>query len=98
MNDLGPCPLCGRPMVPGPSVDVHHWVPKSRGGGEGDVLHRVCHRMIHRVFTEKQLADGMNTPEALRANEEIGKFVAWVRKQPPEYVDWPKRPRNARRR
>lgn len=62
-SSLGPCPLCGRPMIAGPSVDRHHWVPKSEGG---------------------------------RAHPEVRRFVAWVRRQPPEYLDWPRAPRRRR--
>ena len=29
---LGPCPVCGRPLIEGPSVDRHHLVPRSQGG------------------------------------------------------------------
>jgi hypothetical protein len=95
-SDLGPCPLCGRAMIAGPSVDRHHWMPKSEGGRASEHLHTVCHRMIHRVFSEKELASGYADPEAVRAHPEMQRFVAWVRKQPPEYLDWPKEPRRRR--
>jgi len=97
-GDLGPCPLCGRAMIPGPSVDRHHWVPKSAGGRATDLLHTVCHRMIHRVFSERELATAYADPETVRGHPEIARFVAWVRRQPPEYLDWPKAPRGRRRR
>jgi hypothetical protein len=97
-RSLGPCPVCGREMIDGPSVDRHHWVPKSAGGRVSEHLHTVCHRMIHRVFSEKELASAYADPEAVRAHPEIARFVAWVRKQPPEYLDWPKEPRGRRRR
>ena len=80
-------------MLEGPSVDEHHWVPRSRGGREAAAMHKVCHRMVHRVFTDKELARDYASADALRAHPEIVKFVAWVRKQPPDYVDWPKRSR-----
>ena len=96
-NGLGPCPLCGREMIEGPSVDRHHWVPKSKGGCETDFIHLVCHRMIHRVFSEKELATDYADPEVVRAHPEIERFVKWVRRQPPDYVDWPKEPRKRRR-
>jgi len=87
----GICPLCGRPLIPGPSVDRHHWVPRSKGGGSGSLLHVICHRMIHRLFDEVTLARDRNTPEALRTHPDMARFLAWVRRQPPEYVDWPER-------
>jgi hypothetical protein len=83
-------------MIAGPSVDRHHWVPKSEGGRASEQLHKVCHRMIHRVFDERALANEFADPEAVRAHPEIARFVAWVRRQPPEYLDWPKEPRKRR--
>jgi hypothetical protein len=88
--DLGPCPLCGRPMIAGPSVDEHHWVPKSQGGREAGFLHRVCHRQLHELFSERDLAARYSTPDAVRADSVMARFIAWVRKRPPEYTDWPK--------
>lgn len=94
--ELGPCPLCGRGMIDGPSVDRHHWVPKSEGGRATEFIHVVCHRMIHRVFDERELATSYADPAAVRAHPEIARFVTWVRRQPPDYVDWPKAPRRRR--
>lgn len=93
---LGPCPVCGRPMTDGPAVDRHHWRPRSMGGRDWSWLHQVCHRMIHRVFSDAELAAGHDTAEAIRAHPEMRRFVAWVRRKPPEYVDWPKAPRRRR--
>ena len=95
-KSLGPCPICGRDMIEGPSIDRHHWTPRSKGGRETDLLHLVCHRMIHRVFSEKELADSFRDPAVLRAHPDIRRFVGWVRRQPPEYVDWPRQPRGRR--
>ena len=80
------CPLCGRPLVPGPSVDEHHLVPKSRRGRDKFLVHRVCHTKIHATLSEKELADHYNTWEALRAQPEITVFIDWVRKKPPEFM------------
>jgi hypothetical protein len=41
-----------------------------------------CHDYIHTVFTEKELGCQVNTPGALLADEKVGKFVDWVKKQP----------------
>ena len=84
---LGPCPLCGRPMIAGPSVDQHHFVPKSRGGRVKTPLHRICHRKLHSLFTEKELAGPYATPEALLAHPDIQTFVTWVARRPPEFYD-----------
>jgi hypothetical protein len=83
---LGPCPLCGRPMFKGDSVDRHHWRPKSHGGRETEYLHRTCHRKLHSLFTDKESADYFATPAQVRQHSEMQKFIRWVRRQPPERV------------
>ncbi|WKB52598.1 HNH endonuclease signature motif containing protein [Eleftheria terrae] len=93
---MPPCPLCGRPIVPGPSADEHHLVPKSEGGRDKTLVHRVCHRKIHATFSEKELARGYASWEALRGHPEIASFVQWVRKKPPEFNDGSARPRRRR--
>jgi hypothetical protein len=83
---LEPCPLCGRLMFKGDSVDRHHWQPKSRGGKAADYLHRTCHRKLHSLFTDKELAAEMATPAQVLRHPEMQKFIKWVRHQPPERV------------
>lgn len=90
MAALGPCPLCGREMIAGPSVDEHHWVPRSKGGRQSSHLHKVCHRALHARFSERELAGAFSTPEAVRADPEMARFIRWVRGRPPEYLDWPR--------
>src|SRR5690348_12876796 len=51
------CPLCDRPMIPGPSLDQHHPVPKSHGGRETVTMHKICHRAIHAMLNERELAE-----------------------------------------
>lgn len=84
-------------MVPGPSVNRHHLVPKTFGGTEIVEMHRICHSKIHAVFSERELAQHYHTFERLLAHEEIEKFVRWVRKQPPEFYNRNARPRERRR-
>jgi len=90
------CPLCGRPLVPGPSVDEHHLVPKSRRGREKFLVHRVCHTKIHATLSEKHLAAEYHTWEALRAHPQIASFIGWVQNKPPEFMDRNIRPRTRR--
>jgi hypothetical protein len=84
---LGACPLCGRPLVAGKSIDEHHLLPKSQGGRETETIHRICHRKIHATFAEKELARSYSSWAALQAHEDIAAFIAWVQKKPPEYYD-----------
>jgi hypothetical protein len=87
------CPLCGRLLVPGPTTDEHHLVPKSQEGREKFLVHRVCHTKIHATISEKRLASEYHTWEALRAHPQIAAFIEWVKNKPPEFMA-----RNARSR
>jgi len=80
------CPLCGRPIPPD-QRDEHHLVPKLKGGRVTETLHRICHRQIHALFTEAELAQHYNTAESLLAHPEIQKFVAWVKKKPDGFLE-----------
>lgn len=81
------CPLCRREMIPGPSVDEHHLLPKTFKGKEKVLLHKICHRKIHATFTEKELAKYYFTIERLLENEHIQNFVKWVIKRDPEFYE-----------
>ena len=93
-NSLGPCQICGRKMLSGESVDRHHWQPKSRGGNAAEYLHRICHRKLHSLFTNKELNTDFTSPEAVRQHPEMRKFITWVRRQPPEVVMRHRKPRD----
>ena len=81
----GACPLCGRELVAGESVDEHHLVPKSRGGTVKEQMHRICHRKIHATFTEKELAREFHTWQALREHPVMADFIQWVANKPAEF-------------
>lgn len=89
-DDFDTCPLCKRPLVAGPSVERHHLRPKSRGGHETARLHAVCHRMVHKVFSEQALSDMGCDLSLLREHPEIRRFVRWVAKKPAEFTDRPR--------
>ena len=80
------CPLCQRP-IPDSEKDAHHLVPKSKGGRETQYLHRVCHRQIHALLTETELARTYNHVEALLAHSGIARFVAWVQTKPDNFYE-----------
>ena len=74
-------------MVAGPSLDQHHPVPKSQGGRATVIMHRIWHRAIHAMLSERELATEFSAFAALRAHPMLAQFIAWVRKRPPEYDD-----------
>ncbi len=77
------CWLCERAM--GDAIEWHHPIPKSRGGKERVPVHPICHQAIHANFSNSELEKRYATAEALRANEEIGRFVTWVANKPPDF-------------
>ncbi|NBP73462.1 MAG: HNH endonuclease [Alphaproteobacteria bacterium] len=88
------CPICRRPL--GGKSEKHHLVPKSEGGRETIAVHPICHRKIHSLFSERELAVAYDTPEALRAHPEMGRFIKWVSKRPPDFHRRTRRKRNVR--
>jgi hypothetical protein len=74
------CWLCGRLL--GRRVQLHHPVPKSKGGRETVPLHPICHRTIHAHFSNAELARLGDSREALLAREPVARFVAWVVNKP----------------
>ena len=47
----------------------------------------ICHRQIHALFSETELATRYNSPEALLEHEEVRKFVTWVKRKPPGFLE-----------
>ncbi len=80
------CRLCGRPVEPA-QLDLHHLIPKSQGGRDTVPLHRICHRQIHALLTEKELARHYGTIGQLLAHPDIARFVDWVRRKPEGFVE-----------
>jgi 5-methylcytosine-specific restriction endonuclease McrA len=78
------CPLCGRPLG-AENVDRHHLVPKSLKGREQFPIHKICHRKIHSVFSERELLRSYHTWDALKGHEDIRAFIAWVANKPPAF-------------
>jgi 5-methylcytosine-specific restriction endonuclease McrA len=91
--DASACELCGRPDT---ELTRHHLIPRARHKkgqirrnfdkteltGRLAMLCRACHKYVHTVLTERQLADEYNTVRQLLAHPEIAKFVCWIAKRP----------------
>jgi hypothetical protein len=84
---IGICPICDREMWVGKFIDKHHFLPKCKGGRETKWLHKVCHRKIHSIFTNTELAKEYNNPELVRSHPEIEKFIKWISKKDPNFYD-----------
>jgi hypothetical protein len=91
--ELHICPLCDR-AVPKSQRDEHHLIPKSHGGRQTAILHRICHQQIHALFTETELARQYNTVEKLKLQVGVMGFIEWVRLKPDDFFE---RTRKSRR-
>ena len=80
------CPICER-AIPDTQRDAHHLIPKSKGGTRTEFLHRICHRQIHALFTETELARQYNNVEALLRHPEMMRFVAWAKTKPDDFYE-----------
>jgi hypothetical protein len=78
-----PCWLCGRPL--GAKVELHHPVPRVRGGRATVKLHPICHQAIHSRFANGQLARIGADKAVLLADEGVAQFVAWVAGKSPDF-------------
>lgn len=74
-------------MIDGPSIDDHHLIPKSFKGRDTETVHRICHIKLHSVFSEREMFQHYHTWERIKEHEEIQKFISWVKKKDPEYLD-----------
>jgi hypothetical protein len=75
------CPICER-LIPESQKDAHHLIPKSKSGKTTEYLHRICHRQIHALFSETELAINLNTAAALQKHPEMQRFIDWVKSKP----------------
>lgn len=86
-NSQMKCLLCNREL--GGRVSTHHLVPVLKGGKNGETvkLHEICHDKIHSLFSEIEIKNHYNTIEKLLTNENIVKFVMWVKNKPVDFYD-----------
>lgn len=85
------CQLCGRARP----LTQHHLIPRFVHGKKRFTkrytkdemktrllsLCRPCHRGLHQLFSERELAEHYATRELLLGDERVQKLVRWARKQ-----------------
>lgn len=76
-----PCLFCERELT----LTKHHLLPREFGGDEEHIvlICSDCHRQIHALYTNKELALRLSTVEALRQDETFSKFLKFIKKQAP---------------
>jgi len=75
------CWLCSR--VLGKRIEYHHPVPKCRGGRETVPIHPICHRILHRTLSNKELES--RTLDDLRSHPDIARFLDWITNKDPNF-------------
>ncbi len=91
------CALCGRAGV---ALTRHHLIPRSRHRHRAtrrrfsrarcvnDILRvcKPCHKQIHALFSEKELADFYHSRERLADHPDMRRFIAWIARKPPGFL------------
>lgn len=76
------CRLCERDGV---ETTLHHFIPKQKNTDGRKVRICVgCHKQLHALFTNNELKHDFDSLEAMKADEKVMKFVAWIKKKPAE--------------
>jgi 5-methylcytosine-specific restriction enzyme A len=78
---------------------VHHLLPKEMGGTFGDTANLCipCHKQIHALYTNVEIATRLTTLKDLRDDEQLHSFIKWIRKQPPTKLMKIKKSNNRKR-
>jgi 5-methylcytosine-specific restriction enzyme A len=92
---IGQCELCLRKDV---ETTVHHLTPREMGGTFMPTadLCKACHKQIHALYSNEELAARLSTIERLKDDPEIAKFLKWIKKQPSSRL--PKVSKSARKK
>jgi hypothetical protein len=79
--------LCQR-HVPVSLITQHHLKPREKGGAaeHRTPLCRPCHKQLHALFSNDDLARLYDSIEALRHAPILQPFLKWIRKQKPDRV------------
>ena len=64
-------------------ITEHQLVPKQVGGAKLPValLCQDCHKQIHALYTNKELAMRLNTLQALEKDERVARYLRYIKKQ-----------------
>ena len=75
------CELCGREGV---ETTEHHLIPREEGGKNMGTSRLCinCHKQIHALYSNKELAVRLYTIDRLKNDEKIKKYLSWIKKQP----------------
>lgn len=77
----GHCNLCKRENI---ELTIHHLTPREEGGAHMPtaLLCKACHKQIHVLYSNRELALRLNSIPLLLDDDEIKKYLKWIRSQP----------------
>ncbi|MFJ7747790.1 HNH endonuclease [Peribacillus sp. NPDC097295] len=77
----GTCELCSRSEI---ELTVHHLTPREEGGSllPTALLCKSCHKQIHALYSNRELAIRLYTIILLKDDEALKKYLKWIKKQP----------------
>lgn len=78
------CPICGRPLG-NVNIDQHHLIPKTFKGKEVITLHKICHKQIHALWSERELLHIYNTVYKIINDERMLPFIKWIQDKPIDF-------------
>lgn len=75
------CELCNRNVS---IITKHHLIPLQKGGKKFETLSlcTTCHKQIHAIFTNRELATHYHTLESLKRDKKIIKFLRFIESVP----------------
>ncbi len=81
------CELCERMME---QLTAHHLTPRQKtkrkkvAPGPTIQICSACHRQLHALFNNSQLAKELNSIDKLKSYPDMANFLTWVKKQDPD--------------
>ena len=88
------CELCDRTC---PKLTEHHLIPRQQTKRKKKTKNKYnhpdlgptidicspCHKQVHTLFTNKELADHLHSADLLKSHPSMAKFLKWIAKQDP---------------
>ena len=77
MRETHICELCNRSVS---IITKHHLIPLEKGGKKFQTLSlcTTCHKQIHALFTNRELATHYHDLESLKKDNKIIKFLKFI--------------------
>lgn len=88
------CELCQRDC---PKLTLHHLIPRQQTKRKKKTKNKYnhtdlgptldicspCHKQVHTLFTNKELANDLHSADLLKSHPAMAKFLKWIAKQDP---------------